>query len=141
MGGRDFDLAIYKYCCEKFNTDNGIDISKNDKTKLRLLTPITKARKTLTVNKDAQISVDSISDDIDFSLLLTRENFEKLIEDKVSLFKNELINFINRNKKNYPNIDITNVEMAGELMRTPILEKAVKDICKIEMSKTILTHY
>ena len=139
MGGRDFDLAIYKYCCEKFNTDNGIDISKNDKTKLRLLTPITKARKTLTVNKDAQISVDSISDDIDFSLLLTRENFEKLIEDKVSLFKNELINFINRNKKNYPNIDITNVEMAGELMRTPILEKAVKDICKIEMSKTILT--
>ena len=139
LGGRDFDLAIYKYCCEKFNTDNGIDISKNDKTKLRLLTPITKARKTLTVNKDAQISVDSISDDIDFSLLLTRENFEKLIEDKVSLFKNELIDFINRNKKNYPNIDITNVEMAGELMRTPILEKAVKDICKIEMSKTILT--
>jgi molecular chaperone DnaK (HSP70) len=139
LGGRDFDLAIYKYCCEKFNTDNGIDISKNDKTKLRLLTPITKARKTLTVNKDAQISVDSISDDIDFSLLLTREIFEKLIEDKVSLFKNELINFINRNKKNYPNIDITNVEMAGELMRTPILENAVKDICKIEMSKTILT--
>ena len=139
LGGRDFDLAIYKYCCEKFNTENGIDISKNDKTKLRLLAPIFKARKTLTVNKDAQINVDSLSDDIDFSLLLTRENFEKLIEDKVALFKQELINFINRNKKNYPNIDITNVEMAGELMRTPVLESAVKDICKIEMSKTILT--
>ena len=139
LGGRDFDLAIYKYCCDKFNQDNGIDISKNNKTKLRLLTPIMKARKTLTVNKDAQISVDSLSDDIDFSLLLTRENFEKLIEDKVTLFKQELINFINRNKKNYPNIDITNVEMAGELMRTPVLEKTVKEICKIEMSKTILT--
>ena len=139
LGGRDFDLAIYKFCCEKFNQDNGIDISKNNKTKLRLLTPIMKARKTLTVNKDAQISVDSLSDDIDFSLLLTRENFEKLIEDKVTLFKQELINFINRNKKNYPNIDITNVEMAGELMRTPVLEKTVKEICKIEMSKTILT--
>ena len=139
LGGRDFDLAIYKYCCDKFNQDNGIDISTNNKTKLRLLTPIMKARKTLTVNKDAQISVDSLSDDIDFSLLLTRENFEKLIEDKVTLFKQELINFINRNKKNYPNIDITNVEMAGELMRTPVLEKTVKEICKIEMSKTILT--
>ena len=139
LGGRDFDLAIYKFCCEKFNQDNGIDISKNNKTKLRLLTPIMKARKTLTVNKDAQINVDSLSDDIDFSLLLTRENFEKLIEDKVTLFKQELINFINRNKKIYPNIDITNVEMAGELMRTPVLEKTVKEICKIEMSKTILT--
>ena len=139
LGGRDFDLAIYKFCCEKFNQDNGIDISKNNKTKLRLLTPIMKARKTLTVNKDAQINVDSLSDDIDFSLLLTRENFEKLIQDKVTLFKQELINFINRNKKIYPNIDITNVEMAGELMRTPVLEKTVKEICKIEMSKTILT--
>ena len=139
LGGRDFDEAIYKFCCEKFNKDNGIDISKNNKIKIRLLTPISKARKTLTVNKDAQISVDSLSDDIDFSLLLTRENFEKLIEDKVKLFKQELINFIQRNKQNYPNIDITNVEMAGELMRTPVLERTVKEICKIEMSKTILT--
>ena len=139
LGGRDFDEAIYKFCCDKFNKDNGIDISKNNKIKIRLLTPISKARKTLTVNKDAQISVDSLSDDIDFSLLLTRENFEKLIEDKVKLFKQELINFIQRNKQNYPNIDITNVEMAGELMRTPVLERTVKEICKIEMSKTILT--
>ena len=139
LGGRDFDEAIYKFCCEKFNKDNGIDISKNNKIKIRLLAPISKARKTLTVNKDAQISVDSLSDDIDFSLLLTRENFEKLIEDKVKLFKQELINFIQRNKQNYPNIDITNVEMAGELMRTPVLERTVKEICKIEMSKTILT--
>ena len=139
LGGRDFDEAIYKFCCEKFNKENGIDISKNNKTKLRLLTPITKARKTLTVNKDAPINVDSLSDDIDFSLLLTRENFEKLIEDKIKLFKQELVNFIERNKKNYPHIDITNVEMAGELMRTPALERTVKEICKIEMSKTILT--
>ena len=139
LGGRDFDEAIYKFCCEKFNKDNGIDISKNNKIKIRLLTPISKVRKTLTVNKDAQISVDSLSDDIDFSLLLTRENFEKLIEDKVKLFKQELINFIQRNKQNYPNIDITNVEMAGELMRTPVLERTVKETCKIEMSKTILT--
>ncbi len=139
LGGRDFDEAIYKFCCEKFNKENGIDISKNNKTKLRLLTPISKARKILTVNKDAPINVDSLSDDIDFSLLLTRENFEKLIEDKIQLFKQELVNFIERVKKNYPHIDITNVEMAGELMRTPALERTVKEICKIEMSKTILT--
>ena len=139
LGGRDFDEAIYKYCCDKFNKENGIDISKNNKIKLRLLTPISKARKTLTVNKDAQISVDSLSDDIDFSLLLTRELFEKLISDKVQIFKQELINFLDKNKKYYPNIDITNIEMAGELMRTPILERTVKEISKIEMSKTILT--
>ena len=139
LGGRDFDEAIYKYCCDKFYKDNNIDISKNNKIKLRLLKPIEKARRTLTVNKDAQISVDSLSDDIDFSIILTREDYEKIIADKVQLFKQELINFCNRIKQNYPEIDLTNVEMAGELMRTPILEKTIKEITKIEMSKTILT--
>ena len=139
LGGRDFDEAIYKYCCDKFKADNNIDISKNNKIKLRLLKPIEKARKTLTVNKDAQISVDSLSDDIDFSIILTREEYEKIISDKIQLFKQELINFCDRIKKNYPDLDLTNVEMAGELMRTPILEKTIKEITKIEMSKTILT--
>ena len=27
LGGRDFDDAIYKYCCEKFKNGNNIDIS------------------------------------------------------------------------------------------------------------------
>ena len=139
LGGRDLDEAIYKYCCDKFYQVNNIDISKDKKIKLRLLKPIEKARRSLTVNKDAQISVDSLSEDIDFSILLTREEYEKIIADKVKLFKEELINFCNKIKKNYPNADITNVEMAGELMRTPILEKTIKEITKIEMSKTILT--
>ena len=139
LGGRDLDEAIYKYCCDKFYQDNNIDISKDKKIKLRLLKPIEKARRSLTVNKDAQISVDSLSEDIDFSILLTRDEYEKIIADKVKLFKEELINFCNKIKKNYPNADITNVEMAGELMRTPILEKTIKEITKIEMSKTILT--
>ena len=139
LGGRDFDEAIYKYCCDKFYKDNNIDISKNNKIKLRLLKPIEKARRTLTVNKDAQISVDSLSEDIDFSIIITREEYEKIISDKIELFKTELINFTNKIKQNYPDIDITNVEMAGELMRTPILEKTIKEITKIEMSKSILT--
>ena len=139
LGGRDFDEAIYKYCCDKFYKEHNVDISNNNKIKLRLLKPIEKARRTLTVNKDAQISVDSLVDDIDFSLLLTRDEYEKIISDKISLFKQELINFCNRIEKNYPDINLTNVEMAGELMRTPILEKAIKEITKIEMSKTILT--
>ena len=136
LGGRDFDDAIYKYCCEKFNiykyccekfkNDNGIDISKDKKIKLRLMQPIIKARKNLTVNKDAQIAVDSLSEDIDFTCLLNRDEFEKIIKDKLDLFRNELIRFCQRNNKNYPGIQLTNVEMAGEILN-------------MEMSKTILT--
>ena len=139
LGGRDFDDAIYKYCCEKFKNENNIDISNDKKIKLRLMQPIIKARKNLTVNKDAQIAVDSLTEDIDFTCLLNRDDFEKIIKDKLDLFRNELIRFCQRNNKNYPNIQLTNVEMAGELMRTPAMEKIIKEILNMEMSKTILT--
>ena len=139
LGGRDFDDAIYKYCCEKFKNENNIDISKDKKIKLRLMQPIIKARKNLTVNKDAQIAVDSLAEDIDFTCLLNRDEFEKIIKDKLDLFRNELIRFCQRNNKNYPGIQLTNVEMAGELMRTPAMEKIIKEILNMEMSKTILT--
>ena len=139
FGGRDLDDAIFKYCCEKFKNENNIDLLNNKKAKLRLIQPIMKARKNLTVNKDAQISVDSLAEDIDFTLLLNREEFEKIIKDLLDKFRNELINFCQRNNKNYPGIQLTNVEMAGELMRTPALEKIIKEILNMEMSKTILT--
>ena len=139
LGGRDFDDAIFKYCCQKFKNENNIDLSNDKKAKLRLIQPIMKARKSLTVNKDAQIAVDSLSEDIDFSILLTRDEFEKIIKDKLEIFKNELINFCQRNSQNYPGIQLTNVEMAGELMRTPAMENIVKQILNLEMSKTILT--
>ena len=139
LGGRDLDDAIFKYCCEKFKNENNIDLTNNKKAKLRLVQPIMKARKNLTVNKDAQISVDSLAEDIDFSILLNREEFEKIIKDKLDIFRNELIHFCQRNNKNYPGIQLTNVEMAGELMRTPALEKIIKEILNMEMSKTILT--
>ena len=139
LGGRDFDDAIFNYCCEKFKSENNIDISKDKKIKLRLIQPIMKARKNLTVNKDAHISVDSLTEDIDFTCLLTRDDFEKIIKDKLDLFRNELIRFCQRNNKNYPGIQLTNVEMAGELMRTPAMERIIKEILNMEMSKTILT--
>ena len=139
LGGRDFDDAIFRYCCEKFKNENNIDLTNDRKAKLRLIPPIMKARKNLTVNKDAQIAVDSLAEDIDFTTLLSRDEFEKIIKDKLDMFRNELIHFCQRNNKNYPGINLTNVEMAGELMRTPAMERIVKEILNMEMSKTILT--
>ena len=139
LGGRDFDDEIFKYCCEKFKKENDIDLLKDKKAKLRLIQPIMKARRNLTVNKEAQISVDSLSNDIDFSVLISREELEKIIKNKLDIFRNELIKFCQRNNKNYPGIQLTNVEMAGELMRTPAMEKIIKEILNMEMSKTILT--
>lgn len=138
LGGRDFDNKIYNFCIKKFLNDYGIDISNDNKIKLRLITSIMKARKVLTVNKDTNINIDSLKNDNDFSLKLTREEFEDLIKEELNLFKTELKKFLEKSEKNL-NFMITNIEMAGELMRTPALQKIVKEITGLEMSKTILT--
>jgi molecular chaperone DnaK (HSP70) len=139
LGGRDFDEEIFKFCSIKFKEKTNFDILNNKKCKLKLLNVISKARKNLTVNQDAHIIVDSLYNDEDFNYLLTRNEFENIISKQINLFKNIFQNFYLKNLENFKGLEITNIEMAGELMRTPILERTVKEIIGIEMSKTILT--
>jgi molecular chaperone DnaK (HSP70) len=139
LGGRDFDNKIFEYCSKNFMDTNGIDISKDNKIKLRMMNPIIKARKNLTVNKDAHINIESLKDDNDLSLILKKEDFENLIKEELDLFKKELQNFCDINKQKYPNALLTNIEMAGELMRTPCLQNIVKEVTGLSMSKTIIT--
>ena len=139
LGGRDFDNRIYEHCIENFKNNYGIDLSNDKKIKLRLINPIMKARKALTVNKDVQINVDSLKDDKDLSLLITREDFEKLISKELNLFRNELKKFCEYNEKNFKEAMLTNIEMAGELMRTPCLQNIVKEVTGLSISKTIIT--
>ena len=139
LGGRDFDNKIFEYCAKNFMDTYKIDIKNDNKIKIRLMNPIMKARKNLTVNKDVHINIDSLKDDNDLSIILKREDFEKLIEEELLLFKNELIKFCEYNHKNFPDAILTNIEMAGELMRTPCLQDIVKNVTGLSLSKTILT--
>ena len=139
LGGRDFDNKIYEYCAQKFKEKYGIDITNDNKIKLRLINPIIKARKNLTVNKDVHINVESLKDDNDLSIILKKEDFEKIIDEELKLFKNELIKFCQFNQKNFPDAALTNIEMAGELMRTPCLQDIVKEVTGLSVSKSILT--
>ena len=139
LGGRDFDNKIFEYCAKNFMENYGIDISNDNKVKIRLMNPIMKARKTLTVNQDTHINVDSLKNDNDLSLFLKREDFEKIINEELVLFKNELFKFCKNNEKNFPNATLSNIEMAGELMRTPCLQNIVKEVTGKSLSKTILT--
>ena len=139
LGGRDFDNKIYEFCAKNFMDTYGIDIKNDNKIKMRLINPIMKARKNLTVNKDVHINIDSLKDDNDLSVILKREDFERLIIEEINLFKNELIKFCKYNEKTFPDAILTNIEMAGELMRTPCLQEIVKDVTGLSLSKSILT--
>ena len=139
LGGRDFDNELFIYCAKLFKEKTGIDISKNVKIKLRMMERISKWRKALTVNTDVNFSFESLADDEDLNFILTRKQFEEIIHNKIEEFKTSFSNFYNNIHENFPQVNIQHIEMAGELLRTPILQDIIKEISGITVSKTILT--
>lgn len=141
LGGRNFDQKIFNFCAKKFASEHGgADISKNKKTVLRMLESIKKARQNLTVNTDAPINADSVYEDYDFSYLLTRKEFNSIIKEELTYFEENFNAFYTECQAllNKEGLLVTNIEMAGQLMLTPVLQEIVKKISGLEISKGIL---
>ena len=136
LGGRNFDELIFNYCIEEFKKKNKYEtINVNNKMRYRLIESIKSARIKLTVNTETLILVDVFYNDIDLKIILTRQKFEELIIEYINKFKNILKSILNYSKKN--NLNINEIELAGEIMRTPIFQRIIEDN-KLKISKGIL---
>ena len=87
-GAREFDYLIAQKLSEDFEKKNGCNPMEVPKTRVRLIDTITKVRKSLTVNKEITISVDSLMEGEDLVYNLSRDEFEKIIEPVVQKFEN-----------------------------------------------------
>ena len=138
IGGRNFDEEIMNYCINEFLIKENIkkeDFQFTQKMKYRLLESIKKSRIQLTVNTESLILVDVFFDNIDLNIIITRDKFEELIKKDLEIIDNtfnEIIKYSNNNK-----IKIDCVEIAGELMRTPILQKMIENK-NLKISKSLL---
>ena len=134
LGGRDFDYELYEYCIEEFKKENP-NLIVNQRMKYKLIEEISIKRKNLTVNNEITINVSSFYENNDLIIKITKENFEKLNQKHILTINSIFEKILNDSKEN--NINIDYVEIAGELMRTPILQKMIKDK-NLKISKTIL---
>ena len=138
LGGRNFDYLIAKYCILRFKQVNHFNIVKvDDKMKYKLLEEIRKARENLSVIKEVIISIDSFYNNSDLNIHFTIDKFENIYEHIFNIlpkkvtrnlfeeFQNDLNKVLEYAKKNY--IFINYVEIAGELMKTPILQKIIEN--------------
>ena len=138
LGGRDFNNIIFNKCLEMFKEKNRYELKVKGRNKIRLMEEIEKARKNLSINTETEINVDALDNDIDFNYYITREEFETLIKDKLDLFKKRFESFFNEVKRILKDKNsIYKIEMGGQLMRTPILQKIINEITGISISKTI----
>ena len=137
IGGRNFDLAIINECLKKYSEEQKSQLTY--KSKFRLLEAVEAARKKLTVNNDISIVVESFYKDNDLEYYLTKEKFEKIIKNELNIIENSFIEFSCEIYKEFFPENLT-IEMAGEIMRTPILQKIIESVWneQFPISKGIL---
>ena len=73
------------------------------------------------MNDEINISVHAFCEDEDLQIILKKRQFENIIKELVKEIDNKLIEVIKYSKSKCIIIDF--VEIAGELMRTPALQK------------------
>ena len=139
-GAREFDYLIAEKLSQDFEKKYGCNPMDAPKTKIRLIDTITKVRKSLTVNKEITISVDSLMEGEDLVYNLSRDEFEKIIEPVVKKFeqlcKNAIEQFERETKLKIGNIH--SIEMVGDTVRTPIILETIKKVMGKEISKTLV---
>ncbi|KAL5960715.1 Heat shock cognate 70 kDa protein [Taenia solium] len=82
LGGGDFDSRLVDYCVETFKQkQGGIDLTTNAKAISRLRRVCENAKRTLSLLERTSIDVDSLHEDIDFSVSISRHKFEQICSD------------------------------------------------------------
>ena len=135
LGTRNLDLAMLNFYVDKFEKQHKIDLYESPKSIFRLMEAIEKQRKILTANPEAMLTIECLFEDIDFSYLLKRDEFEALNEGVIQrlnvLLKDSMKQFGHENK-------IHSIERIGGGTRIPFVEKMVASVFKFEtVSKTL----
>ncbi|CAD8054922.1 unnamed protein product [Paramecium sonneborni] len=137
LGARDIDWVLFEKFATQFEKQTGgLNVKKNPKGRLRLLEAIEKARKVLSANSEAQISVEYLVEDEDFNTIIKREEFEQLAQPILQqiLIKLELLYNQIQNLK----LQIHSVEIVGGATRIPAVQRLIEKIFKIEqVSRTL----
>lgn len=77
LGGRDFDMAIFKHLLTEVKDKYKLDVMSNKKARVRLLKACDKLKKVMSTNAtEIPINVECLMEDTDVSCKMKRDFFE-----------------------------------------------------------------
>ena len=121
LGGRDLDWVIFEKLNEEFIGKGGCNLKEKKKMRFNMLNAIERARKALSCDTDATITIDVFWEGEDYDRQITIDEFQKMIEPNTNQL-DELLQKTLSNLENEHCIDvnkITVVELLGDTSRTP----------------------
>jgi heat shock protein 4 len=124
FGGRDFNLALVNHFQKEFKGKYKIDIQTNPKAMVRVDAAAEKLKKILSANQQAPMNIESLMNDIDVTGMMTRQEFEALIEPILVRVPAPLEQALAEAKLTKEDIDV--VELVGGCTRVPSLKERIQ---------------
>ncbi|PVU87095.1 hypothetical protein BB561_006463 [Smittium simulii] len=134
-GGRDLDLALYDHFAKLIAEKHKVDVNSNTKAKLRLFAGCEKLKKTLSANPVANLSVESLMNDIDVNYTIKREEFEELIAPVLARIREPIQKAIEISEVDVN--DIYAIETVGGSIRVPAVKKTLTEVFGRDLSYTL----
>jgi len=79
LGARDFDYVLFEHFRKQFESlHKGVSLEHDSRARIRLMKGVERVKKILTGNKDAVFMLECLANDIDFTLRITRDEFDAL---------------------------------------------------------------
>ncbi|KAK8105464.1 adenyl-nucleotide exchange factor sse1 [Apiospora kogelbergensis] len=135
FGGRDFNLALVNHFQKEFKAKYKIDITTNPKAMVRVETSCEKLKKILSANQQAPMNIESLMNDVDVTGMITRQEFEALIEPVLSRVTVPIEQALAEAKLTKEDIDV--IELVGGCTRVPSLKDRIQDFFGKQLSFTM----
>lgn len=123
-GGRNFDKALVDHLQKEFLGKYKIDIFSNPRAVARVQAAAEKTKKILSANQQAPLNIESLMNDIDVSAMITRQEFEALIEPVLLKTTAPLEQALAEAKLTKDDIDI--IEVVGGGSRVPAVKERIQ---------------
>lgn len=124
FGGRNFDKALVDHLAKEFHGKYKIDINANPKALTRVHAAAEKLKKVLSANQQAPLNIESLMNDIDVRAMITRQEFEAMVEPLLNKVNVVLEQALTEAKLKVEDIDV--VEVVGGGSRVPSIKERIQ---------------
>ena len=81
LGGEDIDNRVVDYLVGEFKKKHKVDLTENKRAMRRIRTAAEKAKRILSTSTQTTVEVDSVAENLDMNILLSRAKYESLCSD------------------------------------------------------------
>ncbi|KAF4982074.1 hypothetical protein FZEAL_2226 [Fusarium zealandicum] len=135
FGGRDFDRVLVEHLAKEFKGKYKVDIMTHGRALARTIAAAEKTKKILSANQQAPVNIESLMNDIDASAMITRQEFEAMVEPLLSRTHVPLEDALAQAKLTKDDIDV--IEVVGAGSRVPILKERIQSFFGKPLSFTL----